>query len=66
MGIQTTTTDKDKYIRSWNDHIEQLNGLSLPLINSSDDENDYWSELNNIQARLMEMVKIAADTDFES
>ena len=60
--LSSTTTDKNRYIETWNSHIQQLTTLGLPLIYAED---GLFDELTRIQDRLEELVKIAADEDFK-
>jgi len=55
------TTDKETYIKSWNNHIEELISIGYPLMRAGD---GLFDELTRIQDRLEELVKIAADKDF--
>ena len=60
--LSSTTTDKVKYIKTWNEYIQQLTKLALPLMHAED---GLFDELTRIQDRLEELVLIAADEDFK-
>jgi len=58
--------DKDHYIKSWNAHIQTLSSLGMPLLDTPRRGSmGYYEELTLIQARLEELVLIAADEDFK-
>lgn len=59
--LNGTTDDKGKYTKAWNAHIEELTSLGMPLTSF---DGSLYLELKDIQSRLKEMVKIAADVDF--
>jgi len=61
--LSSTTTDKAKYIRTWKDHINQIERLGSPLLDASITA-ELYEELRVIKSRLIELVEIAADEDF--
>ena len=62
--LSSTTTDKEKYIRTWTGHVNQLINLGLPLMTAGKNT-DYYDELLDIQDRLDKLIQIAADEDFK-
>lgn len=61
--IKNQAKDKEHYIKSWDEHVKQLSFLGYPLMESSK-ENELYDELIQIQNRLNQLIKIAADNDF--
>ena len=62
--LSSTTSDKEKYIKMWKEHVNQLTRLGLPLMTATKDVN-YYDELLEIQDNLMRLIQIAADEDFK-
>jgi hypothetical protein len=60
-----TARDKNHYLTAWNNVVSNLNGLSFPLIESSNDHDDYYAELKAIRVRLNELIAIAANNEFK-
>jgi len=60
--LSNTTSDRAVYVKSWRQHISQLEGLALPLMDS---DLDLYKELGDIKERLNNLVFIAAETEFQ-
>ena len=64
--LSSTTDDKQKFLDAWHYHIKQLSGLGMPLARASiTGSPDLWVELEQIKARLDELVLVAANEDFK-
>jgi hypothetical protein len=61
----TIARDKNHYVTAWTSVVNKLAGLDFPLIESSDEEHDYYAELNAIRVRLNEIIAIAANNEFK-
>ncbi len=59
-----TAKNKDEYAQAWNSHIDELSLLGSALIISDTDAKNYM-KLKELQKQLKELVKIAADIDYE-
>ena len=62
--LSSTTSNKEKYIRAWTEHVNQLTNLGLPLMTATKDIN-YYNELLDIQDHLNKLIQIAANEDFK-
>ena len=62
--LSDTTTKKSEYIKQWGDHVNQLERIGWPLIEASEG-NEFYTELQEIKHRLNQLIKIAADEDFD-
>ena len=59
-----TTSDKERYLDIWFSHINELRRLGPPLIDASEGT-EHFDKLNVLMEDLRQLVKIAADEDFD-
>ena len=58
------TSDKDRYLDTWFSHINELKHIGSPLIDASE-VTEHYDKLLVIMEDLRQLVKIAADQDFD-
>jgi len=59
------TTSGSTFSRAWNNHIDELSSLGMPLIQQGEkDGQDYYKKLTQLQNELKHLVELARINDF--